>query len=219
MNENFAREILNTQLEMQQQTMQYIGREIHDNVGQKLTLAALYAQQIDYEKQCPGISERIVAMSSIINESLSELRSLSKNLISDHIVHTDIITLLQQETEKINAANLCRIHFTTNTNSVDASYAVKNIVVRIVQEFIQNSLKHAGCKNIVIIIKYLPDGLHIAASDDGKGFNENELKEKGIGLIKMKKRSAVIGAAIDIKSIEGSGTSLEMFIPQNKINV
>jgi signal transduction histidine kinase len=50
MNEKFTQELLNAQLEVQQQTMQYIGREIHDNVGQKLTLAALYIQQLDAEK-------------------------------------------------------------------------------------------------------------------------------------------------------------------------
>ena len=77
--------LLSTQLEMQTQTMQYIGREIHDNIGQKLTLASLYTQQLAYENKAPQINDKIENISNIINESLAELRQLSKSLTDDSI--------------------------------------------------------------------------------------------------------------------------------------
>ena len=55
--EAHTKELLSTQIEMQTQTMQYIGREIHDNVGQKLTLASLYTQQLAYENKAPQIND------------------------------------------------------------------------------------------------------------------------------------------------------------------
>jgi signal transduction histidine kinase len=73
MNERFGRELLQTQVEVQQQTMKQIGWEIHDNVGQKLTLAVLYAEQLDLGD--PGAAQKISSIASIIHESLGDLRS------------------------------------------------------------------------------------------------------------------------------------------------
>ena len=67
--EEHQKELLSTQIEIQNQTMQYIGREIHDNIGQKLTLASLYTQQLAYENKAPQINENIENISAIINQS------------------------------------------------------------------------------------------------------------------------------------------------------
>ena len=89
--ETHTKELLATQLEMQTQTMQHIGREIHDNVGQKLTLASLYTQQLAYENKAPHINDKIENISNIINDSLAELRQLSKTLTDDTINNGTII--------------------------------------------------------------------------------------------------------------------------------
>ena len=67
MNERFSRELLEAQLEVQRQTMQYIGREIHDNVGQQLTLAFLYTQQLHPED--PKVASQLQSVAKIIDES------------------------------------------------------------------------------------------------------------------------------------------------------
>jgi signal transduction histidine kinase len=82
MNEKFTSELLQTQLEVQQQTMQRIGQEIHDNVGQQLTLAYLYAQQIHSADE--PIASKVQGVASLINDSLSDLRSLSRVLVDAH---------------------------------------------------------------------------------------------------------------------------------------
>src|SRR5690606_12377361 len=71
-NQIHQKELLATQLEIQQGTMQQIGRELHDNIGQKLTLVSLYTQQILYENKFPEISEKIEQVSQIINQSLQD---------------------------------------------------------------------------------------------------------------------------------------------------
>lgn len=217
-NERFANQILQTQLEVQQQTMQYIGREIHDNVGQQLTLAALYTQQIDYEKKYPQIEDRIIAVSKIINESLAELRNLSKDLTSDYIAQTDLVALVKNECEKIRQAKFCSVTFSCDLIAVNASYPVKNITLRIVQEFLQNSLKHSGCSAIDARIDKANDDIIIYTQDNGRGFSEHDLPEKGIGLINMKKRAEVIGADIIIDSSKRTGTKMRLRIPADKIN-
>ena len=73
---NHQKEILSTQIEIQTQTMQHIGREIHDNIGQKLTLASLYGQQLIFENKVPDSHVEIDKIVAIINQSLSEMQQL-----------------------------------------------------------------------------------------------------------------------------------------------
>jgi signal transduction histidine kinase len=108
-------ELLKTQTEIQKEIMQYIGREIHDNVGQKLTLSSIYLQQIVFENKAPQISKNINAVNTIINESLNELRHLSKSLTDDAIEYNSIIELLEKErfiisNKKYSITNYTRIY-------------------------------------------------------------------------------------------------------------
>ncbi len=218
MNEHFAQEMLNTQLEIQQQTMQQIGREIHDNVGQKLTLASLYVQQLDIDAQDAFALKKINAVTGIINESLSDLRSLSKNLTDNNYLHISLYELISQECTRVNAAGTCTATLDANTGQIPVSQAIKNFVLRILQEFMQNSLKHARCTQLAIQLKLQPAGLQIDASDNGKGFVTGT-EAKGIGLKNMSKRADIIGARFTITSTPGSGTTMELFIPADKFNI
>ncbi|MGG9961657.1 sensor histidine kinase [Ferruginibacter sp. SUN106] len=214
--ENYTKELLSSQLEMQTQTMQYIGREIHDNVGQKLTLASLYTQQLAYENKAPQITAKIENISLIINESLAELRQLSKSLTDDAISNNNIIELLQQECEKVNQLKKCTVTFNSNQKTIALSYQAKNILLRIVQEFLQNSIKHAACANIRVVLNTSEAILQLRLQDDGKGFNTITAGEKGIGLTNMKKRTELIGGSYNLESETGCGTQLNIEIPLQK---
>jgi signal transduction histidine kinase len=211
--ENYTKELLTSQLEMQTQTMQHIGREIHDNVGQKLTLASLYTQQLAYENKAPQITDKIENISSIINESLAELRQLSKSLTDDAISENSIIELLQQECDKVNQLKQCNVTFQYNKKEIVLSYQSKNILLRIAQEFLQNSIKHADCKNVLVLLNTGETILQLNLKDDGKGFEIADAKGKGIGLANMKKRTELIGGTYNLASRKDKGTQLNITIP------
>ncbi len=216
-----ASELLNKQLEIQQQTMQDIGREIHDNVGQRLTLASIYANHLAYDNQYPGIRERVAEVGKIINESLAELRSLSKSLTNSDTDPIDLKELVQNECNRVNGLNTClaTCHFTNASFSI--STLCKNFIVRIIQEFIQNSLKHSTCNNITLDLNYTDKGLTITAADDGVGFRIDDNtagREKGIGLSNIKKRADLLGADLSITSEPNKGVTMTIFIPINKLN-
>ena len=128
--------------------MKHIGREIHDNVGQKLTLSSLYLQQLVFENKAPQIADNINNVNTIINESLDELRNLSKSLTDDTIENSSMIALIEKECEKVRELKKCTVVFENNLKADITSYQAKSILLRIVQEFIQNSIKHAHCKKI-----------------------------------------------------------------------
>ena len=216
--EQHMQDLLETRLQIQEQTMQDIGREIHDNIGQKLTLAAIYANQLSFEKQYPEIQERITAVGKIINESLTELRSMSKNLANVHAESNELKTLIKSECNRVQALQICNVSCSFSGSDYILSGTVKSFLVRIVQEFMQNSLKHSGCQNINITFNYTNEGLKLAADDDGKGFNTGTPNDNGIGLQNMRKRAELLSADFNLRSAPGKGTYLELFIPSNKLN-
>jgi signal transduction histidine kinase len=210
-NEIHQRELLATQLEIQQATMQQIGRELHDNIGQKLTLVSLYTQQLLYENKVPEVSERIDQVSQIINQSLQDLRSLSKTLTDDNISQKEIATLIQEEVDNTNALKKCEIHFEHNIENLELDFVHKNVLLRITQEFIQNSIKHSHCKNIFIKLKTSKENLwELNIKDDGVGFDTTKTLSNGIGLTNMKNRAKIIGADFNFISEADSGTSLNI---------
>ncbi len=200
------KELLSTQIEIQTQTMQHIGREIHDNIGQKLTLASLYAQQIVFENK-NNQNQNIESIGALINDSLIELRQLSKSLTDNTIESETIVTLLQSECEKVNTIKTCNLTFNKPASNIAISYQIKSVLVRITQEFIQNSIKHANCNVISLNLHVTNTNLKLILEDDGNGFDVKKTFSSGIGLNNMKKRTEVIGGNYSLQSSK-NGTKL-----------
>ncbi|MES2417177.1 MAG: ATP-binding protein [Bacteroidota bacterium] len=202
------KELLSTQIEIQTQTMQHIGREIHDNVGQKLTLASLYAQQLAFENKALNINDKIAGIGEIINQSLTELRRLSKSLTDNHIETSDMKMLLKQEFDKIEELKQYEINLNIGIKELKLPYQTKSVILRVVQEFLQNSIKHAACKTLSASLTKFDNKLQLILCDDGKGFDVENNNSKGIGLINMKRRIELIGGSYLIQSNKKEGTKL-----------
>lgn len=210
-------ELLKAEFEIQQQTMQEIGREIHDNVGQKLTLASLYTQQLDFDKQYPQIHDRINSVSHIINESLQDLRALSKSLTSSHIENQPLKLLLETEMEKVAAVSGFSCDVQINAKNGYSTF-FKTLILRIVQEFFQNSIKHAAGNRLTLQLNHHTDGVLLQLSDNGKGFDYAARGNySGIGLKNIEKRAALVGGELSIGSTPGEGTFLKWFISEDKL--
>ncbi|WP_299443863.1 sensor histidine kinase [uncultured Aquimarina sp.] len=213
MDEEHKRELLETQVEIQSQTMKHIGREIHDSVGQKLTLASLYAQQLILEQRVPKAFTEVNEIGEIINESLSELRQLSKSLTSDTLENHSLVELIQRECELINQLKECEVHFKHTLKTKLEPYHIKSVLFRITQEFLQNSIKHSRCENIFIALSKDAEKIQLKLKDDGKGFDVTTLKTRGIGLRNMEKRTQMLGGDFLLESQNDTGTKLTVEIP------
>jgi signal transduction histidine kinase len=192
--------------------MQHIGREIHDNIGQKLTLASLYTQQLAYENKAPNVKDSIENISDIINQSLTELRELSKSLTDNTIDSNDIYRLIERECAKVNKLRITNVTFTSNAKNLKLDYKKKSVLLRIVQEFLQNSVKHALCQNIQVSLEHKEEKLILSLKDDGKGFDSSKIITNGIGLINIKKRTEILGGTFSIESKENQGTKVNIEI-------
>ncbi|MEP0264763.1 ATP-binding protein [Dokdonia sp.] len=207
------KDLLETEMEIQTQTMKHIGREIHDNIGQKLTLASLYTQQLAFENKAPQINKNIENIGDIINQSLTELRELSKSLTDNTIETSTLSVLIEKECEKINNLKKCNVTFINDTRFDIKSYQIKSILFRITQEFLQNSIKHSQCKNIVVSLSKDSSSIVLSLQDDGKGFDIKKSRSNGIGLKNIEKRTELIGGKYTIESQPQLGTIVTIQIP------
>lgn len=207
-------ELLKAQVDMQLQTMKDIGREIHDNVGQRLTLASIYTSQLAQINSNPDLQKKLKSIGNIINESLSELRSLSKSITNEKLDSSELIHTFEQECDRVRALNTCKVLFNTPVASFQITAIHRIFLQRIVQEFFQNSLKHSGCTEISILLTCMKDVLQMDLIDNGKGFNINQIPD-GIGLGNIKARADLLNATYLLASESGKGVHMQIKLPLN----
>lgn len=205
-------DLLNTQLNSQRQTMQHIGQEIHDSVAQKLTLASIYTQRMQFENKQQERAGRLEEISKIINDSLLELRQLSKNLTDNKLQNASLTELIEIECKQVEATGIVRATFET-AELPEINIAAKNSLVRIVQEFIQNSIKHSGCKIIHIKMEVTAHMLNLTLEDNGKGFDMEDVVHTGAGLDNIRRRIQILKGNCNFESEKGKGTKLHFTIP------
>mgnify|MGYP001574993141 CR=1 FL=1 len=201
--------LLQTQLEIQEQTLKTISQEIHDNVGQALSLAKLNLNTLDFDTGASK-EEKIENSILLVGKAINDLRDLSRSLNGDKIADLGLQDAIDNELKIIRNTGLMHTNLTTE----GAPYVLQNqhemVIFRIVQESLNNAVKHSKAKNINIHINYQPSHCSITIADDGEGFNANllEATQTGIGLKNMQNRANLIHANFSIESAPGKGTTV-----------
>lgn len=213
----FEEEISKSRLEIQEQTLKNIGWELHDNVGQLLSVANMQLNILSTEISS-NLKNRLKDSQDVLKQTLSEVRSLSKSLNSDVIQNLGLEQSVENELTRFNKLNFLKANLIVKGEDNDIVDEKDQIIIfRILQEFFSNSIKHSKAKNLDVMFEYLPDELFISATDDGVGFDEETIK-KGSGLINMKSRAKLIKADLDLKSLKGKGVSLTINYKKDKSN-
>lgn len=204
----FEKELANTQVEIKEQTLNYIGQELHDDLGQKLSVARLkhnhFLQKIE-GKQRTELQE----LNELIGECIQDIRNLSKNLITEQVVHFGLIESVEREVLRIKRLKLLQIQFIFNNQDIDIPAKHSLILFRIIQESLNNILKHSKAKEVKIEIIELHDLLKIEINDNGKGFKA-DFSTDGSGLKNMQLRAKLLGANFNISSEPNIGTTTKI---------
>lgn len=213
MKANFNQTLLQSQLEIQEQTFNSISQEIHDNVGQILSLAKV---QLNIIGEGETVNQELVSgAKENISKALTDLRDMAKGLSSDRIRVLGLDESIQQEVTRINKAGILSIQFETNGQIREIEAQKQLILYRVIQECIQNIIKHANANAVVVDFNYREHCLRILVSDNGKGFNfqEEQLHHHGLGLMNLYKRMELIGGHVKIESEPGQGTKVHIKLP------
>ncbi|MCZ4319373.1 histidine kinase [Aequorivita viscosa] len=209
--QRYQRELADSQIEIQEQTLKNIAWELHDNVGQLLSVANIQLN-VMMNAAPTSLHGQMQETKELLQDVVQEIRSLSKVLNSDVILKNGLIASLQVELDRFNRLGYLDASLKITGDIIPINSASEIIIFRILQEFLSNVLKHARASKLFVHLDYKDISLNILAKDDGVGFNTS-LKTDSSGMETMKSRAQLIDAKYSIKSEIGKGTQLILGYP------
>lgn len=190
-----------------------IAADLHDEIGP--TLAAIKMQIESMESNQNKIQSTIKPLSPLVNETISKLSSISKNLVPTSLKSLGLLQTINQLIENFESNQTANISFTTNYSKC-VGIEIELQLYRIVQEAIHNAIKHANATQIDVKLHLSKTELSLLISDNGRGMEVNNSKSTvGNGLKSLKNRALIIGGEFNIHSKAGKGTHLQFEIPLN----
>lgn len=205
--EKLKNEILTVEIEMKEEILSGISRELHDNHGH---LAALINLNLDALNQEGLPTEEVLKLKEIEKLSqqlIQDIKLLSRNLSGDIIKEEGWVNMIQTNVNRINNLGLTKFNFNCDSAADFISSETQLILFRLIQEMITNTLKYAKASTIDLAISLEKDSFQLIFSDNGIGFNTNKAGFKyGAGLKNIKKRCEIINASYSLESSPANGT-------------
>lgn len=214
MKAQFDQQLMQARLEVQEQAFTHISEEIHDNVGQLLSLAKMQLSAVDESDLVDH--ETLLSARENVARAIRELRNLSKSLHTGHIGALGIRQAAEEEGQRINRAGQLLVSVTSEGSERNITDDKQLILFRIIQECLQNCVKHANATSVNIGFTWYPDQLRVRVRDDGKGFDpEVTLRgpANGLGLQNIRNRARLTGGSGIISSAPGEGTTVTVMMP------
>ena len=199
--EQFKKELTKSKIEIREATLRNISWELHDNIGQLMTLAKINAQLV---QQDPSKIEEVI---SVIGIALTELRSLSKSIDPESIKKLSLTEAIGLELERYNRLDYINASLNITGNILPIEDNDEVILFRILQEFFINTIKHSKASTLDVKLNYEENNIIICAKDDGIGYSQ-DIFTPGQGLSNMKNRAKLINTEFRIDSNIGKGTEL-----------
>jgi two-component system, NarL family, sensor kinase len=206
----FSEQLLKSQLEIQEQTLQHVSRELHDNIGQMASLIKINLNTMQLQ-HAEAAEQKLTHTKELARQLITDLKLLSTSLNGDKMNKIGLMKALQNEADKINKTGVFNAKFTQHDAVPAVNHEKAIIIYRMVQEILNNALKHSEAKEMGINAYYQGNRFILVVTDDGKGFDAEEkladINDSGNGLINLQKRARVINASIIFESAPGKGTS------------
>lgn len=203
MEADYEKELRMVENEVQERVLANVARELHDNVGQRLTVLKMHLER--HKIMHRELMQEIEPISSDIDTTILELRQISKSLNSDLLESIGLLQAMREEVARLRRFSTFEIHWRAD-DEPQLQKDGRIMMFRIFQEIINNLLKHADCQNVYITVR-TGNGFMLEVQDDGRGFNVDEKMTSGSGLRNMIKRAAIANIKGEIESHPGQGTT------------
>jgi signal transduction histidine kinase len=205
----------------QESERQRIARDLHDETGQALTAIGMGLRGLEsHVAQDPAkAANTLHELQSLTADSLKELQRLMGDLRPSHIDDLGLAAALRWYAAKVEERAPIRIKVETTGVEQPLPDAARIATFRIVQEALNNVIRHAEARTVHIALDYDETGVHLSVRDDGAGFDVERLRtaatsgRQPLGLAGMQERAALLGGLVTIKSQPGDGTLIEASLP------
>jgi two-component system, NarL family, sensor kinase len=210
-------ELLQTQLEIQEQTLKTISEEIHDNISQLMGLAKLNINNLlaTLPPDALGARAKAEAAKESVSKAINDIRQLARTLHGDKIAETGLEQAIDAQLKVIQNSGAFTTELIVTGEPLPLEPKQEMVLFRMVQELLNNAVKHSQGKNIHVALNYGTEVFAITVSDDGQGYDTNGsgTKDTGIGFTSLRNRAALINAQVAIDSAVGKGTVVTIQLP------
>ncbi|GAB2766984.1 AAA family ATPase [Salinimicrobium soli] len=199
-------------IESQEKERQRIARDLHDSLGQILALSRINLSRINLKSTDTQNQLLLNEIVGLIDESCREVRNISHNLMPPDLDNKSLPEILESLINKNRQTNGVEYIFHSHSLREDLSVAGKFTLYRVLQEILQNIIKHASATKVTITLMHNNEFTNLLVEDNGKGFDTG-LASLGIGLKNIHSRIKVLHGYFDIDSSINKGTVFNVSIP------
>jgi signal transduction histidine kinase len=192
---NFKKDLLAAQIESCKSTIDELALEIHDNLGQRISLAKLYLSMIARESS--ALRHRSEASINLMDEMMLYVRDIKKFSSSDFFYQNGLIMSIENTLAQISDASSIKTEFRVLGRHLPLGEHVQYVLLRIFQEAVNNAIKHSNCRNLLICLEVNKDKIEMRVEDDGVGFDFDSVDiSRSSGLRSMAKRAELCGGSL-----------------------
>lgn len=197
---------------IQEQERKRIANDLHDSLGPLLSTVKLYMHSIVINNDAD--KEALNKASGYIDETISNLREISYNLIPSTLARNNLIVAVNEYISRITNHNLLNIVFDV-TNDTFIPKKIELHLFRIIQEIIHNTIKHSGAATLKLTITSQAGLLFLISEDDGQGFNLADVRQEseGLGLKSVENRCEIINGTFKIITAKNAGCKIIIKVP------
>lgn len=199
-------------LKGQEEERSRLAKDLHDGVGGllsgvKLSLSTMKGNVFLTEENAQSVNNVIVQL----DHSIAELRRVSHNMMPESLIKYGLKEALENYCENLNLSGKIKVQLQAYGMEKRMEQNTEIVLYRIVQELLNNTIRHADAKNVLIQLSQSDDTFNLTVEDDGKGFDMATAGAKGgAGLANIKARAEYLGATVDFRSVTEEGTSVSV---------
>jgi PAS domain S-box-containing protein len=196
----------------------HLARELHDSVTQALFSMTLVTRTTELlvDRDSDKAKAQLASLRDLQREALAEMRALIFELRPGNLEQDGLLPALRTHTAALQGRIGLPIVVTSDLKD-RLPLDVEEVLYRIAQEALHNVVKHAAARQVTLSIERTRSGVRLRIADDGKGFDAASVPEGHLGLAGMRARAEKIGASMEVTSRPGSGTTIEVFLPEAAI--
>ena len=195
-----------------------IAREVHDELGQMLTVLKLETSmcELAYAELDPGLRERLNSMKRLIAQLFQLVRDVATAL-RPPILDAGIASAIEWQAQRFETRTQipCLVQVPDNLPTLPDATAIG--LFRILQESLTNVMRHAEAHTVELTLSLNAGVLCMTVADDGKGFDQRQERPASFGLVGMRERVLIMGGRLHLDSTQGEGTTLRIDIPLEQV--
>lgn len=206
-------EILRNTISAQEKERKRIAQDLHDEVGAMLSVVKLNVGRIEKKSEEPLAKGLAIETKIYLDEVITQVRRISRSLLPPSLEKLGLYFALEELANWVNKSERLKIVCWKSGEQFRFENKKELAIFRIVQELLNNAIKHSGATGICINARFsINNNLMISLTDNGKGFNLEEKINTGLGLKNLESRTQIMNAKFKIKSTPGKGTTAIIYL-------